>query len=98
MTEQGRNIIAGFEALQQEHAEFVAGLEDRVQAAGDVANFLRNSSLRSSARNQYRGRVSRISRGGVNAEVSVRLSDSVTLVAIITNDSRRQMGLKKAAR
>jgi molybdate transport system regulatory protein len=97
LTEQGRNIIAGFEALQQEHAEFVAGLDDRVQAAGDVANFLRSSSLRSSARNQYRGRVSRISRGGVNAEVSVRLSDSVTLVAIITNDSRQQMGLKKGS-
>ena len=97
LTEQGRNIITGFEALQQEHEDFVAGLDDRVQAAGDVANFLRSSNLRSSARNQYRGKVARISRGGDNAEVSVRLSDKVALVAIITDDSRQQMGLKKGS-
>lgn len=97
LTELGRRIIAGFEALQQEHAAFLAGLDDRVQAAGDVANFMRSTSLRSSARNQYRGRVTHISRGGVNAEVSIRLSDAVTLVAIITNDSRKQMALKKGS-
>jgi len=95
LTDQGRRIIAGFEALQREHEDFVAGLDDRVQAAGDVANFLRSSQLRTSARNQYRGRVTHISRGGVNAEVSIRLSNSTSLVAIVTNDSRRQMGLKK---
>lgn len=97
LTEQGKKLLAGFAALQQEHSEFVSQLGKRVRGMDDVANFLSGNTLRSSARNQYRGRVSKLSRGGVNSEVTIALSDSLELVAIITNDSRKQMGLKKGS-
>lgn len=97
LTEQGKKVVSGFAALQQEHADFVAQLGNKVQGMDDVANFMASNSLRSSARNQYRGKVSRLSRGGVNSEVSVKISDSVELVAVITNDSRKAMGLKKGS-
>lgn len=97
LTEQGRKVVAGFAALQEEHAEYVAQLGHKVQGMSDVANFMASNALRSSARNQYRGRVSRLSRGGVNSEVSIRISDAVELVAVITNDSRKAMALKKGS-
>lgn len=97
LTAAGQELLAGFRALKEEHEAFVAGLGDRLQSVGDVANFIKHSNLRSSARNQYRGRVIKLSRGGVNAEVEIALSDSVRLVAIITNDSRRELGLKKGS-
>jgi molybdate transport system regulatory protein len=97
LTEQGRRVLEGFAALQQEHEAFVARLGHKVNNLADVASFMQSSQLRSSARNQYRGRVSRISRGGVNSELRIRLSESVELVAVITNDSRKQMGLKKGS-
>lgn len=97
LTEQGKKVVTGFAALQREHADFVAQLGNKVQGMSDVASFMASNSLRSSARNQYRGKVSRLSRGGVNSEVSVKISDSVELVAVITNDSRKAMGLKKGS-
>jgi molybdate transport system regulatory protein len=97
LTEQGRKIVAGFVALQQEHADFVAQLGNKMLGMGDVASFMASNTLRSSARNQYRGRVSHLTRGGVNSEVTVQISNSVELVAIITNDSRKEMALKKGS-
>lgn len=97
LTDQGHKIIKGFAALQEEHAEFISQLGSKVQGLDDVANFMSSSKLRSSARNQYRGRISHISRGGVNSEVTIELSRKVALIAIITNDSRKQMGLRKGS-
>ena len=63
LTEFGRQVLSGFNALQEEHAEFVERLSEKVQHVEDVAQFLHSGQLKSSARNQYRGRVTRISRG-----------------------------------
>lgn len=43
--------------------------------------------MRISARNQLRGTVSKVTRGAVNAEISVALDASTTVTAIITNES-----------
>jgi molybdate transport system regulatory protein len=49
--------------------------------------------LRISARNQLRGTVSKITRGAVNAEVSLALSGGVVVTAIVTNESVDALGL-----
>jgi len=97
LTDQGKRVVVGFAALQAEHADFVAKLGNKVQGMDDVASFMSSNTLRSSARNQYRGKVSKLSRGGVSSEVSIQISESVELVSIITNDSRKAMGLKKGS-
>lgn len=97
LTESGRQLIEGFLSLQQEHDAFLNRLGDSVKSLGDVASFIRSSEVRSSARNQYRGLVNKIIRGGVNTEVEVRISDSALLTALITNDSRSKLGLKKGS-
>jgi molybdate transport system regulatory protein len=61
----------------------------------DLAKFLRSTTLRTSARTQFRGQIKKIIRGGVNTEVELELSDSATIIALITNDSVKKMGLKK---
>lgn len=95
LTEFGHQVLSGFNALQEEHAEFVKRLSEKVQHVEDVAQFLHSGQLKSSARNQYRGRVTRISRGAVNSEIELALSDAISLVAIITNDSADRMELKQ---
>ncbi|MEX2469398.1 MAG: TOBE domain-containing protein [Pseudohongiellaceae bacterium] len=97
LTEAGRELLTGFAALKQEHDAFVARLGSRVKDVGDVANYLRGAHLQTSARNQYQGIVTRLSRGGVNTEVEVALSDNTQLVAVVTNDSRRNLKLKKGS-
>lgn len=49
--------------------------------------------VRISARNQLKGKVSKVTRGAVNAEVSLALDDSTTVTAIITNESVETLGL-----
>jgi molybdate transport system regulatory protein len=52
--------------------------------------------VRISARNQLRGTVSKVTRGAVNAEVSLALDASTTVTAIITNESVDVLGLAEA--
>ncbi len=47
-----------------------------------------------SARNQLSGKVSAITRGAVNDEVTIGLPDGQTIVAILTHSSTESLGLK----
>jgi molybdate transport system regulatory protein len=47
-----------------------------------------------SARNQLRGKVARVQKGSVNAEVVIQLPGGDSIVASITNDSVDALGLK----
>lgn len=58
---------------------------------------LTDSGLRFSARNQLAGTVSRITRGTINSEVSVRLPGGNEVHAIITNDAVSELGLAPGA-
>ena len=52
------------------------------------------TGLRTSARNQWSGTVTRCQTGAVNGEVEVELAFGQRLVAIVTNDSIQSLGLK----
>jgi len=93
LTDFGQQVLNGFNALQEQHADFVDRLGEQVEELEDVADFLNLGQFKTSARNQYRGRISKLTRGAVNAEVELALSDSIGLVANITNDSIERMEL-----
>jgi molybdopterin-binding protein len=50
-----------------------------------------------SARNQFKGRVTRISQGGVVAEVTVDIGNGQEIVSVITNGSVARLGLKEGS-
>jgi len=52
-----------------------------------------DSGLRFSARNQFRGKISKIVNGAVNSTVHLRTEKNLALTAIITNESRDEMEL-----
>jgi molybdate transport system regulatory protein len=95
LTSFGRQIVVGFQAMQEEHDAFVAEMDDRLDSVKDVAKFIQRNRLRSSARNQYRGKVVKILPGAVNSEVELQISKQVSLIALITNDSLEQLLLKQ---
>lgn len=49
--------------------------------------------MKTSARNQFWGKVGTVTRGAVNAEVTLNLGDGETIVASITNGSVDALGL-----
>ncbi len=93
LTAFGEEVLSGLQALQEEHADFVAKLGENVQGLGDLSSFLRSSNLRTSARNQFRGSIQRVIPGTVNTEIEIALSRSLSIVATITNDSYKRMEL-----
>src|ERR1700676_5812420 len=54
--------------------------------------------MKISARNTLAGTVSKVTKGGVNSEVDLTLSGGDKVVAIITNESVANLGLKEGAR
>ena len=94
LTELAQQIIEGFQALQDRHSAFVERLGDNVHRVEDLASFMKRSALLTSARNQYRGKITSIREGSVNSEIELRISDSAVLIAHITRDSCHSMELQ----
>lgn len=97
LTSFGQEIVNGFSELEEEHAAYVERLGTSLNSMGDLANFLRSSALRTSARNQFRGQISKVTRGTVNTELELQISDTADIVAHVTNDSAKKMKFKKGS-
>ena len=87
LTEHGREMVQMFRVFHEEHARFLAALSDRLNHAKTVDALLRRFGMRTSARNQYWGKVDTIKRGAVNSEVILSLGNGDKLVATVTNAS-----------
>src|SRR5690606_24278883 len=59
-----------------------------------LQHLLRRLAMKTSARNQFLGRVESVTMGAVNAEVTLDIGGGDRLVAIITNESVRDLDLK----
>jgi molybdopterin-binding protein len=51
--------------------------------------------MKISARNQLKGRITKVVHGPVGAEVSVHVAPGVEIVSVITDSSARELGLKE---
>jgi len=61
----------------------------------DATNTATSQTVQISARNILKGKVKRIVKGAVNAEVILTIAPGVELVAIVTRSSADKLGLKK---
>jgi molybdate transport system regulatory protein len=95
LTELGQRIIEGFQSLQDEHQQFIERLGNKLHSLSDIANFVRSENMRTSARNQFHGIITRITPGAVNAEVELDIGAGQPLIAIITQESVERLRLKK---
>jgi molybdate transport system regulatory protein len=87
LTADGRQLIAEFHRLEVHFAQLAQVLAD----SGNL--LLWGLSSRTSARNAFRCQVTEVRWGPVNVEVSLRLSELNTIVAVVTNDSAEDLGL-----
>lgn len=98
LTEYGRRIVKGFRAMEQEHAAYLQRLESKVKTLKDIANFIELGTMRTTARNQYRGSVNAVTHGAVNTEIELSISDTIVLNIIITEESCKQLGIRRGVR
>jgi molybdate transport system regulatory protein len=94
LTAEGKKVIKLFKIIQEEHKKFMSNLEDRLDDTEGLYQFLRRISMKVSARNTFAGRVTAITQGAVNAEVTLILKGGIPLTAIVTNGAIGNLGLK----
>lgn len=98
LTPYGRRVVAVLRGLERERAGVLEHLA-RSQAGDDAGDFdafyrlLRRFDLRTSARNQFVGRVTGVKHGAVDAEVTLDVGGGQELVAVITHESVEHLGL-----
>lgn len=93
LTARGGQLVANFKTIEQVHNDFLERLNTQAgDAVDDLALFSR-FKMRTSARNQFFGTVTRVERGAVNDEVELEIAGGQTIVAIVTRESAENLGL-----
>src|SRR5579863_3396804 len=95
VTAEGRTLIQAFAAVENELAHALAALERRLAdplGAGPLS-LIWSLSMKTSARNALRGVVERVELGAVNAEVTLKVSDDLSITAVVTRGGVEEMGL-----
>ena len=102
LTAYGRQTIALYRALEAQYQEALERLAAGMDSgqAGDVGEFrqlLRRLSMKSSARNQFAGRIVGLRQGSFDCEVRIGLDNANAgaseIVAVITRESAETMAL-----
>tara|TARA_B110000438_G_C15684495_1_gene593895 strand:- start:170 stop:991 length:822 start_codon:yes stop_codon:yes gene_type:complete len=93
LTDYGKKMLNGFKQLQEQHNEFLENLNQQLSSLDDVSKFMKSALLQTSARNQFLGTIAQIETGAVNSEIQVQISNKQRIVAMVTEQSRREMKL-----
>lgn len=93
VTEQGKNLIASFRLLESRLKRVVEAMASETDGVSDPLSLLWSLGMKTSARNVFRCTVLDVRAGAVNAEISLRLSSTTTLTAVITSESAKDLGI-----
>jgi molybdate transport system regulatory protein len=93
LTERGRQLVQRYQLLNEMHQRFVEQLSASSTDLTQDINLLRTFNMKTSARNQFVGKVSKLTAGAVNDEVELTLSGGQKIVAIVTHESVETLGL-----
>ncbi|ABK44239.1 transcriptional regulator, ModE family [Magnetococcus marinus MC-1] len=90
LTDEGRQVIDLFHSVKHELDRVMEQFSQHMRLADPNAKrstLIWSNAMRTSARNTFRGTVTAVTPGAVNAEVVLRISEQTEIVAIITNHS-----------
>lgn len=95
LTREGKKVIEQFRIVQEEHRKYLHNLESRLGDASNLYQFLQRISMKISARNVFSGTIESITKGTVNAEVTLLIGEETRITAIITNGAVDNLSLKE---
>jgi len=95
LTEEGRHMVSMFGQVEEEYRKFLVRLSEGVADFAHFNHLMRRFAMKTSARNQFIGTVTKVAKGAVNGEVQLDIGDGLSIVSIITNESIDDLGMKK---
>lgn len=94
LTRRGEKLVANFSLIAREHHRFVELLSQQADGMTDDYLLIRRMNMKTSARNQFWGKVTQIKRGAVNDEVDFEVTGGHKIIAIVTHESSEHLGLQ----
>lgn len=103
LTGYGQRVIRQYRAAEHEYRRFLALMRENLEHLGlkdppDGWNFIRRSTLRTSARNQFQGTVNRFSEGAVNDVITVDIGGGIEIASVITHEAAQSLDLLREGR
>ena len=93
LTARGRQLVDNFRMIEQVHHDYLERLNLQAGALADDFALFTRFKMRTSARNQFFGTVTRVTQGAVNDEVALDTAGGQQIVAIVTRESSENLGL-----
>ncbi|MFZ6679111.1 TOBE domain-containing protein [Undibacterium sp. Tian12W] len=97
LTKRGEQLVNNFRIIEQEHRDFIAQLDRQAVGIADDFLLIRKMNMKTSARNQFLGKVSQVKPGAINDEIELEIAGGQKIVAIITHESTQELGLQIGA-
>ncbi|MBU1235544.1 MAG: TOBE domain-containing protein [Gammaproteobacteria bacterium] len=93
LTEYGRRVVGAYRRLETEREKVLAHLGRIMDDFDQYYQLIRRFDMKTSARNQFLGKVKSVKHGPINAEVILDIGGGDTLAAIVTQDSAEHLSL-----
>jgi molybdate transport system regulatory protein len=93
LTKRGAQLVENFRKVDEEHRKFVAHLSSQSHALADDFLLIQRMKMKTSARNQFSGKVVALKEGAVNDEITLEIVGGQHIVATITRDSSDSLSL-----
>ena len=97
LTTYGRRVAGAYRRLEQEREQVLKKLAQVMDDFDEYYHLIRRFDMKTSARNQFLGKIKSIKVGAINAEVVLDIGGGDSLAAVITNESVDHLGLKVGA-
>jgi len=94
LTQKAHNYIKIYELLFKTQQKFLKSIESYTDDLDALQLFLQRNSVRTSARNQLFGRITKIETSEINSLLTINIDNSLHVNASITNESVKELGIK----
>ena len=94
LTLRGKQLVENFRLIEREHRRFIDQLSSQSEGIADDFLLIRRMNMKTSARNQFVGKITSIKRGAVNDEIEIDIVGNQKIIAILTHESTGNLGLK----
>lgn len=93
VTRYGRGLILAYRFLQKEYEQLLERVSSQLGNVDELHQLMRILGMKTSARNQLKGTVTRVEKGAVNGNVILDLGDGLEIFANITNEAIEELQL-----
>src|SRR5579862_7461308 len=94
LTERGRELVRLYRLMESGYLRLLAQMQREVDDFQRLNQLVGAITMRTSARNQFRGTVKAVRKGAVNVDVVLDLGDGLEVFANITNEAVADLELK----